>query len=109
MAYGNQQNSNQQQGKEEEPKVNLLDLQRYLRATAERDLVNLDYIIHGTTLTILLSNFDTEEELKRAFKNNYSALMSLIGLDNIHVEIDVGYGTIPLTLKMLKDISGISL
>lgn len=102
-------NNQQQSSEEEKPKIDYIRVNNYLRATAERDLDGLNYIVHANTISILLGNANSEEDIQRLLKNNYSALLSLISLDNVNVELDLGTMAVPLTIRLLKQLSGFSL
>jgi len=101
----------QQANDEEVPKINYSKLNKYLRASVERDLVDVPYIIHDATITILLGNIDAADAVatQKLFKNNYTALMSFIGLEHVNVELDLGFLVVPLTLRLLKALSGLEI
>ena len=103
------QNIQQPEEEDQKPKINYTKLNAYLRATAFRDFVDLDYIVHENTLTILTGHVESDDRIQQLFKNNYTALLSLLGLENILVELDTGVTVVPLTVALLKELSGISL
>ena len=69
----------------------------------------MPYIVHENTITLKLGDFESEDDIKKVLKQNYSALLSLIELDNVVVEVDLVEFVFPLTVKDLTRISGLVL
>ena len=79
-----------------------------LRLEASDDL---NYMVSGPEVIISLANVDTSAEIQDLFRRNYSVLFSLLSMENVKVLIDAGGRAplVPLTVRLLKELSGLSL